>query len=257
MTRKLLLILLLSFSVTGCLVVGADHREQETVEKTLALEPGGLIKLTNYNGSIEVRSWNRSEVHLVAIKRASGNNREQALDRLKDTKVEIDESADRIEIRTRTPKSRGWFENGGASVRYELTVPEVVALDLRSTNGRISIEDIQGRVEAGTTNGKLELSGIRGSFDIGTTNGPIEAELLEHSGTDDVEASTTNGSVRIALPSGIQADLRVSTTNGRIRTDFPVEVTSRGRKINDKLNGGGPRIRISTTNGSVRIDEAR
>ncbi|MEE8587554.1 MAG: DUF4097 family beta strand repeat-containing protein, partial [Acidobacteriota bacterium] len=112
-------------------------------------------------------------------------------------------------------------------------------------------------VEAGTTNGKLVLRGIRGSFDIGTTNGSIHAELLEHSGKDDVEASTTNGSVTIALPSGIQADLRVSTTNGRVRTDFPVEVSSRGRKIDAKLNGGGPRIRISTTNGSVRIEEAR
>lgn len=257
MTRKLLLIFLLSFSVTGCLVVGADHREQEVVEKTMALEPGGLIKLTNTNGKIEVRSWNRPEVQMVATKRASGNNREDALEHLKDTQIEIDESAGRIEIRTKIPRNRGWFNSGGASVSYELTVPESVDLDMKSTNGRIVIQDIRGRVRAGTTNGKLELSGIRGSFDIGTTNGSIEAELLEHDGRDDVEASTTNGGVRITLPSDIHADLSVRTTNGRVRTDFPVDVTSRGRRIDEKLNGGGPRISISTTNGSVRIDEAR
>lgn len=253
-----LLLLSLTFFAAASVASAGDYRETEVIERTIPLSAGGMLTLENLNGGIEVRSWGREEIQLIATKKANADSREEALERLSRTEIVIDQSSGRVDIRTEYPRRGMWRgKRGSASVQYELTVPDVVDLELSTTNGGIRVEDVDGRHEISSTNGGLKLLGLRGSVNASTTNGGIQAELFEYNGEDDLKISTTNGSIRLSVPSNVRARVRARTTNGRIKSDFSLPMDRRRRSVDADINGGGALIRLTTTNGSISLLEAR
>ena len=254
---------------------GRGFRKSEVVDRTLTLRSGGTLALTNVNGEISVRSWNREEVRILATKQAEGHTLDDAKKRLASTEIIISEGEGRIDVRTEPPEEGG--DRGGQSVDYELTVPRKIDLELASrngdiqvrsvegavsvemTNGSIRIEDVQGAISAGTTNGDIDFEAVQGPVLTRSVNGDIEMELLTV-GTDDkwVEARCTNGGIRLVLPKGTKARLKAQTTTGDIETDFPVPVSARGvigESIEGDVNGGGGGISLETVNGDIRLVE--
>ncbi len=66
----------------------------------------------------------------------------------------------------------------------------------------------------------------------------------------------TNGGIKLRLPPDAKATITASVTNGGIGvTEIPgLETTeSTRRRLEARLNGGGPSIRLSGTNGGIQI----
>lgn len=238
---------------------------REHFEKTYDLKAGGRIILSNTNGRIEIRSWDREQVKIEAEKEVEAGSRRAAEEFMREVRIRIDRREGEILIETDYPRRR----HGGnfldfifgrrphVKVDYRLLVPQQVDLDIRSVNGGVEIAEVKGTVRARTTNGAIELSGIRGSVSAKTTNGHIKAELLKLVENEDMEFKTTNGGITVYLPRDVEADINASTTNGSIRTDFPLEIRGRfvGKRLRGKINGGGGLIELHTTNGGIKILE--
>jgi DUF4097 and DUF4098 domain-containing protein YvlB len=64
-----------------------------------------------------------------------------------------------------------------------------------------------------------------------------------------------NGSIDVALPPGVNADLAASTVNGHISSDFPITVRGRftSRHLHGTLGSGGRELKVSTVNGSITV----
>lgn len=254
---------------------GRGETETERFEKTLQTDSDVRFEITNTNGSVRVRAWERSEVEIVATKGAEG---EDARRRLAEIEIDVRESAGRVVVETRLP--RGRFDQGSAWVEYEIQVPRGAAVDARSTNGDVDVEGVSGPVEARTTNGGIDLrdvagaarasstngnvhaSGLGGALVAQTTNGGVQAEIEAGELSDDVSLETTNGSVELRLDGGVKASVFARTANGSISSDFPearAELDRRRgdddsrRRLEIDLNGGGPRIELRSSNGSVRL----
>ena len=138
---------------------------------------------------------------------------------------------------------------------YRLSVPTQTPLSLRSTNGGITVEAVNSRVELRTTNGGVKLSRMGGDVEGRTTNGGIDVDLDGSSwqGTG-LDVETTNGGVRLSIPAQYNAHLETGTTNGSVNIDFPVTVQGTfGRSFSTDLGSGGPPLRVRTSNGGVRI----
>ena len=60
---------------------------------------------------------------------------------------------------------------------YRLTVPTVSMLSLKTTNGGISVRDVDGQVEFKTVNGGVKLSNVAGDFKGRTSNGGVDVDL--------------------------------------------------------------------------------
>ncbi len=201
------------------------------------------------NGGITVEGWNKNEIRIRA--------RIKAWDRDEDDAREI---MDEIEIKTsnetiiaKGPKLRG--SKRGWAVSYEVMVPRKSNLDLETLNGGIGIEDVEGEIEAEAVNGGLRLSQLAGDVDVHTTNGGVSVELhgkkWEGRG---LEATTTNGGVKVWIPEDYNADLETGTVNGSVDFDFPVMVKGKiSKRIHATLGEGGPTIRVVTTNGGVKL----
>jgi DUF4097 and DUF4098 domain-containing protein YvlB len=69
-----------------------------------------------------------------------------------------------------------------------------------------------------------------------------------------LEATTTNGGVKVWIPEKYNADLETGTVNGGIDFDFPITVQGRiSKQIRATLGDGGPKILVKTVNGGVRL----
>jgi DUF4097 and DUF4098 domain-containing protein YvlB len=88
-----------------------------------------------------------------------------------------------------------------------------------------------------------------------TTNGGLTVQLAgdrwDGSGLD---VETTNGGVRLDIPSSYSAHVETSTVNGGVTVDFPITVHGRiDKNLSFDIGNGGPTIRATTTNGRVQI----
>jgi len=239
---------------------------RETFQKNITFESGGFLSLTNTNGDIEIISWEKNEVEIIAYKKVRAENRETAEKLMQKLEVEIQEGRDEIIVETRYPKSShsggvfNWlFGKGNASfsVEYEIKVPENIDLNIHTTNGGVKIDNITGRLRLESTNGKIDARDISGLTRCKTTNGNIKVEFDDVPEGDEMTFRTTNGSIKIYLPEDYGADnVELKTTNGHIDSDFTMSGRS-GRKSKKRFRGsineGDRELICSTTNGSIHL----
>jgi DUF4097 and DUF4098 domain-containing protein YvlB len=156
------------------------------------------------------------------------------------------------EIRADGPSTR-WRSSW--SVSYEIHVPRKMSLDLRATNGGISIENVDGRLEFETTNGGITLDGVSGNVRGETSNGGVDVHLTgDRWNGEGLDVRSTNGGVQVTIPSNYSARLETGTTNGGMDIGFPVTVQGRlNRHLTTQLGEGGPLVRVTTTNGGVTL----
>ncbi|HSL20774.1 MAG TPA: DUF4097 family beta strand repeat-containing protein [Vicinamibacterales bacterium] len=239
----------------ACDIVGGfeSQRETENWSKTYALQAGGRLEVANVNGRIELRGSDTDKVEIRAEKIGKGSTPEGARDMLKRIEIREDVSPDRIRIETRI--ERTGITRGNGEVRYTISAPAGARVKLETVNGGIEVENVRGGAELDTTNGGIVARRMAGALDAETTNGGIQAELDELA-PDGVLMECTNGGLRLTLPRDAKADITARITNGGISVDG-LEVERIGeqtrRRLDGRLNGGGPRVRLEGTNGGIRI----
>ena len=242
---------------------------KETFKKQIKCEGRPTLEVKNSNGGIELSSWDKDEIEIIAYIRVEGekSKAQKMLDRIE---IEIDQNGDDINVETLVPKGiqggNGFFSwifgdnHSSYSVDYEINVPKESDLNLNTSNGKVSVENISGKVRMHSTNGKIEAREINGLLRCETTNGKINAEFEEVTSDEEMIFRTTNGSIKLYLPKeyGGYADLK--TTNGHIESDFDLESKFKeSRKSKKSYRGefgdGDGAITCKTTNGSIYLLE--
>lgn len=228
-----------------------DDREGvcEVREFTVPVPNGPIAVNASPNGGIRVEGGPRGDVlvraRVVATAQSEARAREIA------NAVVVNRDAARLEADgpDRLGRREGWH------VSYRLAVPNQSGLALKTTNGGVSISDVDGRIDFRTTNGGVKLAGLAGQVTGRTTNGGITVDLDGATWRGEgLDVETTNGGVRLAIPEQYSARLETGTVNGGIHVDFPVTVQGRiQRDVQADLGAGGPPIRVRTSNGGVRI----
>ena len=115
---------------------------------------------------------------------------------------------------------------------------------------------LKGRVNAETTNGGVEARDISGTLVATTTNGGLDIELAEMP-EGGVKLECTNGGIKVQLPRDAKASISARISNGGIHTDgLMIEAVGdqSRRRLEGRLNGGGPRLEIEGTNGGITLN---
>ena len=242
-------------------VLSARETVTERFDRVYDFQPGTRLVVSNENGSVTVRTWDKTAVHVVAEKRARAGSEERARDVLREVKIDVRADGRTLVVETESPDDGmggffSWLEGKHADVdvSYEITVPKSLPLKVGTVNGRIDVAGINGEIDLSTTNGRIDVADAGGSLIAETTNGGIHAVLTQVAPGSKLQLETTNGAIDLAVPSSIRADLRAETTNGSIHSDFPV-LTQHGdsNSLEGSINGGGPELKLETTNGSIRV----
>ena len=220
---------------------------------------GAAIEIKGVNGGIDAEPASGSEVEVTAVKRARRSNPDEV-------EIKVIEHAGGVTICAVYPSREGQANeckagsagrmntrDNDVSVEFEVRVPAGVRFVGRTVNGGIKARQLPGDAEAYTVNGGIEIesAGVaRGE----TVNGGIRATLGRADWQGELTLKTVNGGIRLAVPAGLNTELRAQTVNGDITTDFPLTVKGKfGRRINGTIGGGGRSLDLETVNGSIEL----
>ena len=234
----------------------------ETVDKTLEVGPSAVLSLGNTNGTVTITGWDQPRIRVVAEKTVERAGADEAKSALAQLKVDIQQHGNTVSIRTESPERHsGSFWDlilgnwNAASVRYEVSVPRSMKVDVDDTNGAIEVSGVNGTFKLETTNGHIQLTRCGGAVDLETTNGRIEADLLTLDAQANNRIETTNGRIEITVPATLRAEVDAATTNGSVNSELPITTRTFGRnELRGSVNGGGGApLKLRTTNGSIHI----
>ena len=177
--------------------------------------------------------------------------------------LDVVEDNNQVNIKAASPWSHG---------DLVITVPKHSSLELRTIGGgMISVEDVDGEIDANALAGNIDLRNVSGSVVAHSLNGEIKATLDRVDSSKPMSFSTMNGNIDVTLPDNVRATVRMKTDNGDIYSDFDVKlegethITSdtdrRGtahhyrmdRTIRGTINGGGPEYQFTSFNGNILI----
>jgi hypothetical protein len=208
---------------TSCMEAARVHQD---FHESHPMQAGGHLRLGNTNGSVQVVGWDRDTIDISGTKYAESD------EVLKEINVRTNVSGNTADIQTEIPSS--FLHNQGAAVTYVIRLPHQTAIEtVRTTNGRVSIENMTagGRVES--TNGQLAFDNDQGDFSGNTTNGGVQFRNC----TGNERIGTTNGGVDVQLRAG---SVDAHSTNG-------------GVKVSVDQPSNGKQFRVATTNGAVTV----
>jgi hypothetical protein len=159
------------------------------------------------------------------------------------------------------------------AVDLTIQVPYASSLELSSsTDGKITVEGVNGELEIKAANGAVTLRNVSGTAVAHTMNGDIEAVLTKVSADKPLSFSNMNGDIDITLPADIKANVKMKSQMGNIYSDFDIALKSAPQKVEEAekgekgqyrisfdkgiygtINGGGPEITLTTFNGDIFI----
>jgi hypothetical protein len=93
---------------------------------------------------------------------------------------------------------------------------------LRTVNGDVRIQDVDGELDAQSVNGNVEVRGARRAVRAQTVNGRLDVAAAAVVSGGGIELKTVSGSVLLTLPKDARFDLSASTMNGTIGSTFPL-----------------------------------
>ncbi len=219
------------------LIIGAlAAATLQQTDTTVAVRPGCSLHFENHQGSVVVRTWDRSELRVRARHDAAA-------------RVRIDtEGRPATEVHI---EAAPWRRGGVHTIEYELTVPRRFDLNLEGVNLRIDVADVEGEVDAETINGSVTMRGVNGAIRIETLQGRITVSGARGS----LHAEGTNQDIEV---DGFDGDIDIENVNGAI---VLTGITSRqvsAETVNGRVEYRGTlrndgRYSLSTHNGGVDL----
>jgi hypothetical protein len=276
----------------ACVVVDSQGRITRE-EKRFTISGAPDLKLTTFDGAIEIHSGVDAKTVLVEIEKRGPT--QEAIDQLK---IETKQDGNHIEIEVRKPNRDVNVVFGighmSPSAKLIVTMPRDGNVVARSGDGSIRIDDVRGRLELRTGDGSIRARDVVGQMTMITGDGSVTLDSAEgdldvdtgdgsvsvtgklgivklHTGDgsitfraengtvmkDDWSISTGDGGVAVYLPSGFGADLDAHTGDGSIRNEMDVTTDGGGevsrRTVKGKLGAGGKALKIRTGDGSIRL----
>jgi hypothetical protein len=281
-----------AFAMAACdITIGAAEysvREQKTFTVTGAVR----LSVTTFDGSIEVRGWDRNEVLAEVEKRGPD---QATVDKIQ-VKAVQDGNAITIDVPKPSPLSTTGFRRS-PSATLVVSVPIATAVTARSGDGSITIRRVNGKADLDTDDGSVRVEELKGDVTIRTGDGSVDARHIEggarintgdgsvraegvlravdietRDGSVDVNArkgsavesewtvTTGDGGVRMELPEGLNAELDAACADGRVRIDMAGGTSAGGenddherRSFRGKLGSGGRPLKVRSGSGSISV----
>ena len=250
MTRLLSLLLLLGFATP----LAAQHTR--TVNKTLPLNPDGILTVDTYKGSIRVTTWDRAEVQVDARIEADAGGASL----VEDTEIRFDGNAHRLTLETdydaveerREQEKRDRFSL--PFVHYTIRMPATAALRIDDYKSDIDVDGLRAGLRIETYKGTVNVRDLDGDLQLETYKGDAEVTFARLRGDSAID--TFKGSITLRLPpdAGFSLDADLGR-KGDLDADFRLpEIRREDRAYRTDIHGGGPRLRLETHKGTFRLD---
>ncbi len=261
-------------------------------EKRFQVSGTPSLSLATFDGSLEVRSWDRDEILVEIEKRGPDKAQAEAI------QVRAEQAGNTITIDVKRPdgRSQGFAFKVSPTARIIASVPRQCNLLARSGDGGIRVERVAGQIELRTGDGGVRGVDLSGTLVVHTGDGSMRFDDVE--GTVDLESGdggarvtgklqavrlrtgdgsvtvradegsamageweirTGDGGLRLELPAAFSANLDASTGDGVVRfSGFgepgePPTQKAHPSAVQRQLNAGGKVLRLRSDSGTITV----
>jgi DUF4097 and DUF4098 domain-containing protein YvlB len=275
----------------GACVVSVDSQAQIVrEEKRFTVRGVPDVKLTTFDGAIELQASDRDEVVVEIEKRGPTKEAVDALE------VTATQDGNRVQVEVKQPRSESFAIgfNGSASAKLIVSVPRRAniaartgdgsirldglsgTLELRSGDGSIRVADASGDLRLHTGDGSITVERAEGTLDLDTGDGGVNVSgklsaVKMHTGdgsivyraepgtimSDAWDITTGDGGISLSLPTDFDAELDARTGDGSIANDLAIAAAESSgehrRALRGRLGSGGKTLRLRTGDGGIRL----
>jgi len=273
---------------TGCTITVESHGEIVREERRFSVSGRPDVRVTTFDGSVQVQSWDRPEVLIEIEKRGADRG---AIERLE---IHSTQNGNSIELEVKRPARERLRMHRGAYARLIVSLPRGADVRARTGDGPIRLDGVEGRVELRTGDGSVRVNDVSGELTVHTGDGAVTltdvsgavsvhtgdgsvsvAGRLEvvrlHTGDGSItcraapgsimaanwEITTGDGAVSLYLPEEFGAELDAHTGDGRIVNELQVEQAGGAdrprRVLRGRLGAGGRLLHVRTGDGAIRL----
>ena len=224
---------------------GAVISERETVlMKAYEVNPDTTFSFKSPDGNLTVEGWDEERVEVRVTKR--GGTAEE-----------------RRNARVTLKQSDGLFSlaaaNSPVKVFFEVKLPRRARkVELSSGTADVEISKLEAPLTVSVRDGSINLEDVRGPVEAKSVNGSIDVVYRSAKREGAHKFASVNGSVKVRLIEGMNADVKASVVNGGIDVDGRLGLLAQKRQVgwavDAPLGGGGELLSIKTVNGSIKIN---
>jgi DUF4097 and DUF4098 domain-containing protein YvlB len=224
----LLTILTVLFFFLGMNPLGAfeDQKYEEKFEKTESIARDGKVEVRNVSGDVDVKTWDRAEVKIDALKVSKASTMEKAKEYAEKVKIEVYEEDGILKIETKYPKPS--IKGLNVSVTYSVMVPSQASIKAKTVSGDVTVENIGGKAEASTVSGNVDImkaeqgangESVSGNVTVMDVNNGLYCKTV----SGDVKARNISGNTELKSVSGnviaenIRGDVEAETVSGNVK----------------------------------------
>lgn len=136
------------------------------------------------------------------------------------------------------------------------------SITARATNGPIALTNVSGGVRAAAANGPISITGTGGNLDVETQNGPISVNLQGTQWAGELNARAQNGPLTVKVAENFTSGVEISSSR---RSPWNCRIAACRSNVSDddqgartvSLGSGAVVVKLSTVNGPVTLDTAR
>ena len=213
------------------------------INETRPLDARGRVEIENLKGRIQIRPWNRNEVHV------SGSLGEGV------ERLVVEGNAGHLEIRVQYPKEFGtWRGDRTGPTDLQVQVPLQASLDVSAVSADVDIDGVAPQsLSVDTVSGGIVIAAAPGNADINSVSGNQQLTLNSR----DVKVESVSGDV--TLRGRLGGEVHGETVSGQLSIDsntplraLTTNTVSGDTALRVALDGGG-RIKSETVSGDIRL----
>jgi hypothetical protein len=185
---------------------GIQEAQEVAYDQTFDVSSGALLSVEVADLDVGISTGQGSQARVIL--RVAGLSPQEALERIG---FSVEEAGGGLEIRTDHEDPHVWTDHDDFRMSLDITVPQRFDVAVRTGDGDVALESIQGSVDLQTGDGDIALESVDGSVTLQTGDGDI---ALEGAVTSDIQIQTGDGDV---FAGALDADrVQVRTGDGDI-----------------------------------------
>ena len=237
---------------------GATSLYQERTEYTFAAGETPTLEIDNATGPVVVRAGEGTDIQVVAIKRAL-------------RKSDVDRNNVDVKPLNGGVVLRAWQDRGvrGASVSLEISAPGDTIVEvhngtgtidvsgfrrgasLRNGTGDLTVVDVLGQIRADVGTGSIVVRGAAGPVSMDTGTGSLRYDGVPQGAC---RFDTGTGSIWLAVPKDLHAEVDLSVGTGSVESDFAVDGQVTKQSVRGTIGRGDEcTIQADTGTGSIHL----
>lgn len=244
-------------------------------QHTYRISAGGIIDIRNVSGQVRVNGYDGDVIMVSGFKEGRDRDNVQIEDRSDGSHVElrarylepcncdgsIMKNCDcdaHVTFQVYVPRRGNYRFEQISSVSGNVGVSDVSGrLTAKSVSGDVIVRDAEGSVNISSVSGSVRVQGTAGEVSAKSMSGDVEVTVTRLEGEGVMQFSSMSGSVRLKLPSAVDASIEMSTLTGSLKTDFPLQVETNRyrstRRVHGQIGNGSRHLHLISYSGDVSL----